>query len=93
MGMDRPETRLERLAELERRCDGPIPSVLVDIVLSGDRRNERRIADTEGAAEVRCAIAGRRRQLTAADASGDAWLARLCAALLHHRTRAAQLCR
>lgn len=91
MGMGTFETQLERLAELERRYDGPIPSRLVEIVLSGDRKNERRIGDTDGAAEARRAIAGRRRQLTAADASCDAWLARLYAALLHHRTRAAQL--
>ncbi|MEI6558949.1 MAG: hypothetical protein WCO00_11130 [Rhodospirillaceae bacterium] len=88
-----PPDRLVRLAALERRYDGPVPSC----ELPGASESLRwRIGGLHAlhqrlAAAARTGAAGRRRRLTAAALPADSWLSRLTLTLAGHRSVAVAL--
>ncbi|WP_029009095.1 hypothetical protein [Azospirillum halopraeferens] len=83
-----------RLADLERRHEGPPPAGAVRIARLG--RTAAAVLEATAvrrhhaalAAEAHRGAARRRAALSAAAAAGDIWLARLALALAHHRTAA-----
>ena len=91
----RPLARsLARLAELERRYDGPLPADELSDELSDE--SESRLCRIKGllalhqtlAAAARAGAAARRRGLTVAGVPADSWLSRLTLTLAGHRTAA-----
>ncbi|WP_431856649.1 hypothetical protein [Azospirillum sp.] len=88
----------DRIDDLHRRYDGPLPDTVARVAALGGRARAEALSREVAwafhqrlAADARLGAARRRAALAAAEVSGDAWLARLCATLAHHRHTATGL--
>ncbi len=82
----------DTIDDLDRRHDGPHPAHAARVALLGGRANADAMAHDAMlrhhqrlAADARLGAARRRSALPGDAAAGDAWLARLTAAIAHHR--------
>lgn len=85
----------DRIDDLHRRYDGPLPEAVARVALLGGRgraetlsREAARRVHQGLAADARLGAVRRRAGLKADKVAGDEWLARLCATLSHHRNAA-----
>ncbi|PWC56027.1 hypothetical protein TSO221_02965 [Azospirillum sp. TSO22-1] len=85
----------DRIDDLHRRYDGPLPDTVARVAMLGGRgraevlsREAARRVHQRLAADARLGAVRRRAGLKADEVAGDGWLTRLCATLAHHRNAA-----